>query len=105
MPRLSRCTALILLTVLLGVVAASPAAAVQSSAFPWEDVLGRLADSFKGPVGGALIVIGICIGCFYLLLTDSQKGFVQIVKGIIAGGIISGLAALLSAFGISTALV
>lgn len=84
---------------------ARPAYASTTGTLPWDNILGTLADSVKGPVISALIVMGIVAGGAYWFFSDNQRGLVQIVKALIVGGIVSGLAAFLGAFGITTALI
>lgn len=90
---------------LLALAAAAPAEATTSGSLPWDNILNTIAESVKGPVLSALVIMGICAGGAYWFFTESQRGLVQIIKVLVVAGIVSGLTAFLGAFGISMALV
>lgn len=113
---LSRCSASVrrsltggsLLTsslLLLALAAAAPAEATTSGSLPWDNILNTIAESVKGPVISALVVLGICAGGAYWFFTESQRGLVQIIKVLVVAGMVSGLTGFLGAFGISMAVV
>ena len=90
---------------LLAFTAAAPAEATTSGSLPWDNILNTIAESVKGPVISALVVLGICAGGAYWFFTESQRGLVQIIKVLVVAGMVSGLTGFLGAFGISMAVV